>query len=951
MRTIFLCVSLALFCGGRPDLFAELPNHPSFAQEQSDLTADPQVRFGKLSNGLGYAIMANHEPKQRASFRLLVLAGSAEESDAQQGLAHFVEHLAFKGTTHYPPGTIIKYFQRLGMGFGNDTNAHTEFARTVYLLELPNTENHTLTEACQVLCDDARGELILGPEIESERGVILSEKRDRDSQDFRRYVALENFLHSDLLLSKRIPIGKTEVIEHAPPSEFRSYYDQWYRPERMAIVAVGDFDPNTVEAEIKSAAAKLQASGPATPDPTLGTIANFKGERVLYFPQPEAAETLVIDQRIRPYAKEIDNRANRLKHLPRWLALSMLDRRLEILSRQADAPFLAGGFQIEHDFDLFQTSGFMLACKPEHWSEALELGEKELRRALAFGFTSAELDEAVANYRHGLEEAVKTESTRRSPELADAMLECLTDDIVFTTPEENLALEKPVLDRITAADCLAALREDFPDAGRYIAVLGNAKISATEEKSSTSARSPEDQIREIYLAAQKTPIEPPAQNAATHFAYTDFGPAAKITEQRHVDDLDVDLLTLGNGVRLNLKKTDFEANRIEIAMRVGSGVLSEPRDKPGLAAFTRGTFIEGGLGKHSVDEIIRLAAGHTVGLDFRIDSDAFRLGGTTNRNDLLLQLQLLAAYLTDPAYRPEAMSVARKNFEAMYSKLEHTPEGLLRLKVDRELASGDPRFGTPPREDLFARNLDEERQWLQPQLGKGAIEITLVGDLDRDAVIAAVAQTIGALPARDSRPELADARRVAFPAAFAQTLEVETEIPRALVTVIWPTTDSRDVHRQRRLTLLARVFGDRLRIELRDKMGSAYSPTAYDLAGETFPGYGRMQTRIEADPKQTQPIQEAVLRLAAELAKGGITADELTRAKEPVLTLFRESSRTNGYWLGSVLESAQENPQHLDWCRNRYADTEAITAAELDALAKEYLSPDKAFRIVISPRK
>src|SRR5690606_2330203 len=198
----------------------------------SDLPPDPRVRYGSLPNGMRYAVMANPEPRERAALRLLVEAGSLHEREDQLGLAHFLEHMAFNGSTHYPPGTLIEFFQRMGMNFGGDTNAFTSFDRTVYMIDLPNTQPATLTEGLQVMHDYADGLLLLEPEIDNERGVILSEKRTRDSVQYRSFIAEFEFVLEGTRLPERLPIGTEDVIQQAPREAFVDFYDTWYRPEK-----------------------------------------------------------------------------------------------------------------------------------------------------------------------------------------------------------------------------------------------------------------------------------------------------------------------------------------------------------------------------------------------------------------------------------------------------------------------------------------------------------------------------------------------------------------------------------------------------------------------------------------------------------------------------------------------------------------------------------------------
>jgi zinc protease len=248
------------------------------------------------------------------------------------------------------------------------------------------------------------------------------------------------------------------------------------------------------------------------------------------------------------------------------------------------------------------------------------------------------------------------------------------------------------------------------------------------------------------------------------------------------------------------------------------------------------------------------------------------------------------------------------------------------------------------------RTLAEVRAWLTPQLSTGPIEIAIVGDFDLEATIAAVGKTLGALPTRAPRLAHADLRNVTFPAqAFTKNYTVETEIPKGLVTLFWPSTDALDVKRTRRLSMLAGVLSDRLRVKVREEIGGAYSPSAGSSPSEIYPGYGFFAAQVTVEPAKAKEISEVVIALAADLASNGVTVEELERAKQPVLTATRESLRNNNYWLSSVLSRAQEKPEVLDWSRTRLSDIESMKAEELSALAKLYFPATQAFRVTVLP--
>jgi zinc protease len=915
---------------------------PAFGQDKSDLKPDPAAVWGRLPNGLRYVILPNKEPRARASLRLVVGSGSLYETEAQRGLAHYLEHMAFNGSTHYAPGTLVEYFQRLGMGFGNDTNAYTSFDSTVYMLELPNTEPATLAEGFQVFGDYAGGLLLETKGVDKERGIILAEKRARDSVEYRSFVAESEFLLGDSLIPKRMPIGLTEVIEKATREPFVQFYNDWYRPDNVAVIAIGDFDPARVEAQIRQAFGPLQPRAPARPQPDLGKISTAPGLHVKFHPEPEAPRVTASIQTITPYGGEPDTAANRLKYLPRDLGFQILTRRLSILAKKDNAPFTDGYANVSDSYNFYRNGFVELHCKPENWRAALGVAEQELRRALQYGFQPAELAEATANYLNSLEQGAKSASTRRSDELASELVSCLLRDEVFTHPDADLALLKPALEKVTTGDCLRAFREAWAVNQLYVFLTGNVDLS---KESAT----PEQTVTGAYEASRAVAVKPPESTANETFAYTNFGPAGAVARHEHVADLDVHLIEFANGVRLNLKKTDFEANTIRVNIRAGAGRLTEPPAEPGIAFLTDLTFISGGLGKHSIDDLQRLFAGKTVGLNFNVRDDAFNLSGTTNRDDLPAQLQLLTAYLVDPGYRPEALRQAQKIIGQTYSHFAHTPAGPMQTEVPNLLASGDPRFGLPAEDVVLRRTLSEVKAWLTPQLADGAIEIAIAGDIDLDATIDAVARTLGALPRRAPKPELADARKVLFPAPFAKGYAVPTEIPKGLVTIYWPTTDARDVRLARRLTLLAEILSDRLRVKIREEMGDAYSPRAGSAPSDTYTHYGFLLAHVTIDPAQAQKIVDTILALAADLQKKGATPDELDRAKMPILTELRESARTNPYWLSAVIGSCQEYPQRLDWCRSRYRDFEGISKAEIDALAAQYLDPSRSYRVTVLP--
>jgi zinc protease len=913
----------------------------SFPQDASDLKPDPAVRWGRLGNGLRYAVMHNAEPQGRVSIRLAVTVGSLNERDDERGLAHFVEHEAFNGSEHFAPGALVEYFQRLGMSFGGDTNAYTSFDRTVYQLELPDASATIMQNALMLVSDFARGVQFRPPVIDKERGIILSEKRARDSVNRRASEEQLRFLFPGSHLAERAPIGLTPVIEGAQEPLFESFYNGWYRPDAMIVAVVGDVDPKIAEKLIQKTLGKMKSKGAARPEMKVDEVASHDIITARLHSDPEAPEIGVSLIGIGRYRNEPDTSASRVKQLPRSLAFMMLSRRLAILAKKENSPISGGALTYAEQFHFYRQVSMDVNSEPGRWKDALALAEQELRGALVQGFQPDELRDAAANVRNSIEQAVQTVSTRPSRTLADRLIGTVIDGNVFTDAATDRSVLMPALDKISAEDCARALRETWAlTPNRSVYVSGNLMLA-----------DPDKEIIGAYKASRAMPIVARVAPAVATFAYSDFGPKGELVARRHVEDLDATLTEFANGVRLNLKHTAFQANSIQVGIRIAGGSQTQPKAQPGLASLVAGTFLAGGVGQHDLDDLSRLTAGHTVGVEFGVGDDVFSLNGVTNAADLLFELQLLTAFVTDPGFRPEALRQFHQQLEQTYANIAHSVEGPLQAEVPRLLANGDSRFGLPANSVMNERTLAEAKAWLGPQLSKGPMEIAIVGDFDVDQAIAAVAQTFGALPMRMKRSAYVEDHPVAFPAqALNKTFSVLTDTPRGQVVLDWPATDGRDVPRARRLYLLASILQDRLRVRLREQMGDTYSPNVGAVLSHAFADYGYLSADAIVAPASARTVADAIRSVVADLAAHGVADDELKRAKEPMLTQIRQDIRENGYW-SLVLANAQEEPRQLDWCRARLADYESITKPELDALVAKYLALGNAFEFISVPEK
>lgn len=914
------------------------PTDP-WAQATSDIPADPAVRFGTLPNGMKYAIMRNATPPNQAALRLHFDVGSSAETDAQKGLAHFLEHMAFNGSTNIPEGEMTRRLERLGLSFGGDTNAATGFDQTYYRLDLPNTTDEVVETSLFVLRETA-SELLFDPEaVDAERGVIVGEERTRDTPQLRSTRALLSFLAPGQRLADRLPIGDLNIIRTAPREEFVDFYRKYYRPERATVIAVGDFDVDKMEAQIKAAFENWDNPAPDGPDPDLGTVQPRQAETFVHV-EPGTQSTAQIFW-TRAFDDTPDTVARRREDLIRALGMAVLNRRFSELARAENPPFLGAGGGYQDIEGTLEAGLLTVAYNPGGWQRAIETVEQEQRRLVQYGVTQTELDREITELRTGLTAAVAAAATRPTPALASALMSAANDDDVFSTPATQLEIFEAAVDGLTLDAVNATVRDAFTGYGPLAFVT-----SPTEIEGGAAA------ITAALEASAQVPVTAPVAQAAVEWPYTSFGTPTQPSEQTEVADLSTTLVTFPNGVKLTVKPTTFTDEQILVNVRVGNGLLDLPKDGS-VPAFAAGSAVtEGGLGQLTRSQLEQVLAGDVVGASFSVSEDSYAFGGATRPEDLDLQMQLLAAYFTDSAWRPEPFALLKSALPTQLDQIRATPGGALALDALPMLSSGDQRFAAlPTKEQIAAAELSTLRQAVETGTAQGPIEITMVGDVTVDAAIAAVGQTFGALPARSAAiPPAAESLVRRFPAGTSEPVELtHTGLPtQALAYVAWPTVDSvEDRTEARTVSLLARVLQLRVTDKIREELGIAYSPGAAAQSSTVFPDYGFAFVQAEVPPENLGQLFETVDEVAASLRDTPIDADELNRARLSNVEAIRRSQAQNTWWLIN-LSAVQAKPGDLDAIRTAVSDLEAVTSADIQRAAQAYLVPDKAWRAQVT---
>lgn len=930
-----------LSIGCAPESAEQKPNDFTFIHDVSDLPVDPNVEYGQLENGLRYAVRSNATPTKTATLLMRIDTGSINEMDETRGIAHFLEHMAFNGSENIPEGEMRKRLEKFGLAFGADTNASTGFFETSYQLELPEVDEEILNETLMIMRETA-GNLTLDPEaIDRERGVILAEKRARSSPAFDAMLDGLDFYLGETIIPDRLPIGTEETIASVTPEQFRQFYEGYYRPENTFIVLVGDIDTDYAAKKIEEYFADWTAKGEALSEVKPQALSDHDA-RTRYYVNSEIQTGLSLSI-LHPREDKLDMKANRRQGFIDGLGNRILSRRLGELSRTTEAPFIRASVSSSSLLDTADISTLSISPEQGKWAQALEGAEPLLRQAVEFGFSQAELDEQIINTKKALEVSVQTSSTRRTPNLARQIMSAFGSETVLTDPSDNLERFNEYAPNITLEDVNSAFRK------KWQGIESAPQLYLTTSEIIEGA---EDKLKSALGDARAIPIEPREDEGKLEFAYSEWGEAGKVAEQKTIDDIDFEQIIYENGVKLNVKQTPYQKDVISISVAMAGGELFMPRDEPGLRVFAPNALSLSGLEAHKVDDLRRILAGRSVGVSQSIGAKRIYLNGTTVPEDLDLQLDLMAAYATAQGYRPEAKSQYDKYIKSFYPTLDSTPSGVASRDIPRLIRSGDTRFGFPSEYEMLNVDIDQVKAWRDAMIKGSAIEIGIVGDITPERAIDVVSRTFGAMPKRASTfPQVKEVDlALNFPKGSLRpvTLSHAGDSATALLRIYWPAPDGRDAKTSREISMISTLMRLRLTEVLREEEGASYSPSAFSFTPRTYPNYGYVGVSMEVSPDEIDKMSAKVDEIAAEFSSGNISDDLFERAMKPALESIETSLESNNYWM-SVISEAQTDEERLARHRSRNDAYQNMTVEALRERSQSLFNPKAAYRVQILP--
>lgn len=908
--------------------------------------ADPSLKVKKLPNMMTVAVMKNSEPPNRVSMRLLVRRGSAHETEAERGLAHFIEHMAFNGTTHFPEGSMVEYFQRLGMAFGADTNAHTSFTETVYKLDMPEVSNKLLDDGMLLLRDYCDGMLFEPSAINKERGVIIAEMKARDTNEYRKAVKEIAHYFKGSIFGDRMPIGLEKVVNGAQKSDFENFYRANYKPENTVLVVVGDVDCDKIFALAEK------------------TFSSFTGDKNFEGRQDNFG-SLEISNEIKSIIEgaelDADSVYDQIENSPKSYASvavskqntgeDSLEKRIEDMRIQtalyavnaryikvSDTPgsAITNGSAGMFDFSRFCRTIIFNAESPiTKSSEALAENFRQILGST--NISEAEFDAAKKKLFQQLESAIASKSTRNNRNLANEIVSAFSDGIVFTSPEDDLQIAKFALENFSAADAVKLLKREFSGA--------KIKIFLSDSKAEIPQNELEKIVSDTFAAAQKSPHDP-AKFEPGKLVFADFGAPGKIESESEVADLGIKMLLFQNGIRLNVKRTDFKKDEIRFKISFGNGMLDIPGDKPeyfvALYALTAG-----GTKFQSAAEISAALYNMKASLGASISGNSFEIFGVSTRKDFDSIISLAATTVSNPGFREDGEDSLAKFGEAFYRDYLTNPSAKLTFGILKLLDSPIEKvLGTL--ENFKKIKMPEIRDWLTPILRSSYMEISIVGDIDEKEAIDKIAKTFGAMPPREKvkKNPFAQIKRAETGKSVSLKYLTKDE-PRSIAAKLWFSCGRQDPHKMRIANLLSSIFDDVMRKDIREAEGKVYSPFAYNNPSTWIKDYGLLIGLSFVTPEYNREVM-SLIEKCAEKTAASITMDEFERAKIPLLKEVEANMRKNVYWLETVLNLCQAKPENIELAKTIRSGYSEITLEDVQNAAKEIFGK-KPYEITIMP--
>ncbi|HPN04599.1 MAG TPA: insulinase family protein [Hyphomonadaceae bacterium] len=910
-----------------------------WARDRGDLPHDPDYVLGTLPNGMRYLVLRNWTPPRQVAIRMMIDAGSMQERPGEEGVAHFLEHLAFRGTEKYPDGKLNSVLEGLGLQMGDDVNASTGPDRTTFQFDLARNDAESISTGLSITREIVSAMRIAPEMVNAERGVVLSEERARAGPMLEASKAMLKLQLGDHPYG-RPPIGLRSVIETVTPETIHGFYDAYYRPERAILLVVGDVNVQTLIPQIEAQFGDWKGRGKAGTDPKPVTVKPPSPD-VSMLVTAGAPDTAITLRWFEPYKEREPTKAEVRRNLIIQIGAGIVARRMQGLSEAAGRPAGLIGSPSPAQIPHVWSGEMATSSRVTDVAKTIEVMVKAHRQALEYGVTQEELDRQMQLRLDATKREAERGRTGTSVSQIETALDLIDADIPFISLQQQYQLLLEQAPTITLAEVNAALKARFNDTP-MLTYRGAAPPPGGEQG-----------LRDAFKAAMAAPITAYKPDAVKPWPYTDFGKPGVVATRELVSDLNVTKVVYENGVKLTIKPLPTNKDLISVRVRMGWGRLQMPINVIDASDMGLSLWSSGGLNKLTVTEQSRTLAGKRAAAVARTLDDAYSLDNlnVATREDFPLQMQLMAAMITDSAYRADDWASWMAAADASDASLKLTPSGVLERELDQLLHSGDLRWTINTKAQRDSWKPEDSVKYIKPIVDNSPIEVIVIGDVGVETVIQEVGKTLGALPARKPIPEPKGLRDVKFPKAGTVVMPHKGRPDQAYAMIAWPTYAGafKNIREERIGMVLAQMLRDNATRLFRSEGGATYSPMETVDFSSFLPDYGFIGVALEVAPNTIDDVQAKIQAIATDLATKPVPESEIQRITAPKIEQYRRAFTSSvGYWM-ELLGNAHENGLGLQYIRSEGSDYAGITPAEIQAAAKKWLKPETAWKLKVVP--
>ncbi len=930
-------ISILILCGFIfSNISAQIQN------PDTPIPPDPNIRIGKLDNGLTYYIKYNKKPEQRVELRLAVNAGSICETDAQQGLAHFCEHMCFNGTKNFPSNKIIDMLEEMGVKFGAELNAYTSFDQTIYMLKVPTDKTEWINRGFQVLEDWAHQVSLDNVEIDKERGVIVEEWRlglGADDRMMQKYlpVLLKGSKYAD-----RIPIGKVDIIKGFPYDTLRSFYNTWYRPDLMAIVVVGDIDVKLAEDKVKeyfgripkpvTTNHRLEYSVPENIEPLISVVTDKEASGYnasIMYKQPKSNSITYSDYR---------------KSLMQNLYTSMLNSRFQEIGQKPDAPFMYAGAGyssfIGRTVDVYSLG---VSAKENQMEKSIEVVLTENEKVRQFGFTASELERAKKDILSYFENAAKEADKTQSGQYADEFIRNYLDQECIPGIRKENEIVQEYIPGIKL--------EEINNLGRLWITDKNIIALVTAQEKEGIKVPTEQQVAEIIKSVKSKKLEAYIDKVSDAPLLPTLPAPTSVIKRTENTEFGFTELTFGNGVRMILKPTDFKNDQILMSSFSPGGISLYPDNDIMSAELASTIIMQSGIGNYDMVGLQKKLSGNTAKLTPYLDELQEGTSGNCAPKDLETMLQLNYLYFTGIRKDEDAFNAYISRMKNMIKPMRAVPRVIFADTLSKIVSMNSPRvIAIPTEAQMNQINLDRSLAIFKDRFADASdFTYIMVGNFKVDEVIPMLEKYIGGLPSI-KRTETWRDMTPGFPAGKLVVDVPKNSEPQSQVAMVWKGDFNWKPEDRQGFLILMNILTIKCRESMREDQGGVYGVSINGTFSKLPKPKYSITSTWGCNPDNIEKLSQTVLDEMNKIKMNGPTEEDLNKVKETLIRERETQVKENNFWL-SYLQNHYLFGNKILTLEEFNAAINSFTIKKIKAVANKYLNTSSYVEVALTPKE